>query len=71
MRGVRYGSDTLRPITVITMKKGIQDWRLGERLRSITVMVCPSSNSLDKKSGGGGVGGGFGNTSTRHDLIIF
>ena len=44
-------------------KRGMQDWRLGERLRKVTVMVCPSPNPPDKK--------GLWNTSTGHDLIIF
>ena len=31
------------------MERGMQHWRMGERLGSIAVMVSPSSNPLDKK----------------------
>ena len=36
-------------ITVRRRERGMQHWRLGERLRGIAVMVSPSSNPLDKK----------------------
>lgn len=52
--GIRYGSDTLRPIAVITMKRGIQDWRVREVKEHYSDGVPFFKFSGKKRRAGGG-----------------